>query len=165
MKQTATKRRQASLVFDAICARLRKDPDMQRLVASPASFYFWDGEEDESREPSIDAMPAIRITPNWGPTNRQTPREQLGWLQLDVELWTPGLDVRDMLDLSETLLPILCPVDNASANAWTSTLQRAGAHTGEIEFTQLPTIPLPSNVPADHHYARGQFGLLISLPS
>jgi hypothetical protein len=163
-KSTATKRGQASRVFDAIKARLRKDPDMQRLIF-PASFYFWDGDEEESREPSLDQMPAIRLTPNWGPTSRQTPREQLGWQQYDVELWTPGLDIRDMLDLSETLLPILCPVDNDDANAWGQTLRDAGADTGEIEFTQLPTVPLPANVPSDHHYARGQFSLLISLPS
>lgn len=124
-------------VFRAIVQRLQTDPVLHGAVKT---WMTWSSNPLDRSDATLGLMPAVRLTPQIGPTDWYTPDSMLGPLQIKVEMNVEGIDADDPLNLWEAIERALYPTDRADELAWEASLRAAGAETGQVKFSQPASI-------------------------
>ena len=136
-------------VYRAMEAIVRQNATIQRII-KPSSFRTWTGKPDDAKEFTFNIAPAMRWTPQQGPDTFATPSLMKGPLYINIEILLQGSNVSDVSNLWYALMlcfyPGSAPQSGPTTNAILQSLQAAGAHSGEVFFTQPAFDPQPDGV-------------------
>ena len=104
------------------------------VAAQVKVFRSWLGNPGDKTPPSSTEAPYIRLTPMGSAEEWWSTDSQLGWLNIEVELWVNGTCSDDIANLWFAIKRSIYPLDPVERNEFISRLQVAGAHKGLIEF-------------------------------
>lgn len=147
-------------VFRSMETIVRNDPTMARVL-KPKSFRTWHGHADDAMEFTIAVAPAMRWTPANTAEEFATPDSMRGWLLVNCEILVRGSCSDDMLNFWYALERAFYPSALANRNANIQTLQKAGARSGLVLFSQPAFDPSPDHV---FFAGAGQLKIEISVP-
>jgi hypothetical protein len=129
-----------SLIYTALCQRLKNDPILKRVVGQ---WYFWDGILDNA---SINTLPYVALEPNASnDAVQETYDKTSAMLRLDVNVVVEGVDARDLYNLWSATQKVLFPGDGtllsllSTNNAVAMWLERPAYGIGNVEGTRNMT--------------------------
>lgn len=127
-----------AIIFRMIVQRMRTDPILGGAVKT---WMVWGSDPIDRSAATLGMVPALRLTPQIGPSDWYSPSDHVRALQIKVELYVGGIDADDCLNLWELIEDAFYPPnDRAGELAWEAALVAAGAETGQIKFSQPASI-------------------------
>jgi hypothetical protein len=132
-----------SQLFRALADLLENDPELARVVKT---FRSWKGGPQDAAAPTVAQLPWVRITPTKAPADLTAVGLQQSDIFLNIEVYTPGLLVENMLDLWEQIEATLFPGDTtvmqlllANQGLGTLSLQSPAFGLSELDSSQIFT--------------------------
>lgn len=125
-------------------AIVRQNATFQRTV-KPHSFRTWEGKPDDAKDISQFGAPAMRWTPTHTAEQWATPHLIKGGMFINCEIWLQGTNVSDMTNFWWMLVQCFYPGPPITLEI-IDRLQKAGAHTGLVEFSQPAYDPQPDGL-------------------
>lgn len=114
---------------------VREDPTVRRVLKTH-SFRTWSGMPDDSKEFTIELTPAMRWTIAGGPDEFTTPDAMKTSMVIQTEILIKGNNSDDLNNFWWTIQRAFYPPDFSARQVILAKLQKAGAHSGVVLFSE-----------------------------
>lgn len=125
-------------VFDTVVEWMKRDPQLRRFCSEDRQWRTWDGTQRDAELPTLNEMPCIRLTPRgdvmaWAVMGQVNNPSHSMTMNIDIETWVPGSNVRPSMELFEAILESLFPVqDTDRATALAEAMAAVGVSRREL---------------------------------